>query len=211
MPTISIIHPSRGRAQQSFNTISKWIAKAGMTDFEIILSIDRDDPQIGKYYELYQNLNHPFLWDDNTNKNAVEAINRGAREANGNIFIVVSDDTDCPGAWATKILRYTQGKSDFVLKVRDGIQPRMITMPIVDRVYYQRDGYIYHPRFSHCWADRFFTEVAYKRKRVIEKPIMFRHLHYSVSKSKKRDSQYERTDATFNEGKIIYNELIKQI
>lgn len=208
---ISLIHPSRGRPQQSFETINKWILKAGISDFEIILNLDEDDPTLPDYFNFYEHLyrrEHTKLILPN--KNAVEAINRAARIAKGNIFIVVSDDSDCPQRWATRILKYTEGKTDFVLKVRDGIQPRMITQPILDRVYYQRDGYIYHPDFSHAWADRYFTEVAHKRGRVITKNILFRHLHYSVLK-KKPDPQYQRTDATFNEGKEIYKRLMAAI
>lgn len=208
---ISLIHPSRSRPHKSFETIKKWILKAGMDDFEVLISLDEDDPQLGGYYDVYHNPPSNFMFSIEKNKSAVEAINRIARIAQGRIMIVVSDDTEPCVRWASRILRYTEGKTDFVLKTRDGIQPKMITMPILDRVYYQRDGYIYHPDFSHCWADRYFTEVAHKRKRVITKNIMFRHLHYSVSKNKKRDEQYARTDATFNEGKKIYKRLIAAI
>lgn len=205
---ISLIHPSRSRPQKSFETIKKWILKAGMDDFEIILSLDDDDPTLGTYLQLYNNIERTIQLAPN--KSAVEAINRAARIAQGNIFIVVSDDTDCPANWANRILKYTEGRTDFVLKVKDGIQPTMITMPILDRAYYQRDGYIYHPAFSHCWADRYFTEIAHKRKRVITKNMMFRHMHYSVLK-KKPDEQYKRTDATFNEGKRIYKQLMAEV
>jgi hypothetical protein len=203
--TFSIIHPSRSRPQKSFETIQKWILKAGMDDFEIIVSLDEDDTELPRYWSVYQNLHVTF--QIGKNKGAVEAINRAARVAQGTIFIVVSDDTDCCVRWGSRLLKYTAGKTDFVLKTRDGIQPTMITMPILDRVYYQRDGYIYHPDFTHCWSDRYFTEVAHKRKRVITKNITFRHLHYSILK-KKPDAQYQRTDATFNEGKLIYKRLM---
>ncbi|HEY3429632.1 MAG TPA: hypothetical protein VGK39_03075, partial [Cyclobacteriaceae bacterium] len=105
-------------------------------------------------------------------------------------------------------LKCVEGKTDFVLKVRDGIQPKMITMPIFDHVYFQRDGYVYNPAYDHCWADREFTEVAHRRKRVIIKNLLFRHLHYSALK-KKPDAQYQRTDATFNRGKEIYRQREK--
>lgn len=208
---ISILHPSRGRPQKSFETISKWILKAGIKDFEIIVSLDNDDPCLTEYERLYVvvGLNHPNTLMVNHNKSAIEAINRAARIAQGNIFVVVSDDTDCPAQWAVRILRYTEGKTDWVLKVRDGIQPTMITQPILDRVYFQRDGYIYNPAYNHAWADREFTDVAHKRGRVITKNITFKHLHYSVLKNKKRDEQYARTDATFDSGKRIYQERKK--
>lgn len=207
---ISILHPSRGRPKQSFETIKKWILKADYKDIEIIVSLDKSDPNVTAYCELYNLLDTRFRFLIEDNKSAVEAINRAARIAQGNIMIVVSDDSDCPARWATRLLKCVEGKTDFVLKVRDGIQPKMITQPILDRAYYQRDGYIYHPAFSHAWCDRYFTEVAHKRKRVITKNLMFRHLHYSALK-KKPDAQYQRTDATFDEGKKIYKQLMESL
>lgn len=205
---ISIIHPSRGRPHQSFQTIKKWILKADYKNLQIILSLDEDDPALPTYEKLYGDF--PCVMLIRRNKSAVEAINIAAKVADGYIMVVVSDDSDCPARWATRILKCVEGKRDFVLKVRDGIQPTMITMPILDRVYYERDGYIYHPAFYHAWCDRYFTEVAHKRGRVITKNIMFRHLHYSVLK-KKPDDQYKRTDATFDEGKRIYKQLMSAL
>lgn len=207
---ISIIHPTRSRPQKSFETITKWIMKAGAKNFEIIVSVDVDDPTIEEYRKLYRNLCHPYVWLEGHSKNAVEAVNSAAKISSGNILIIVSDDTDAAVEWSTRVLRYTEGKNNFVLKTRDGIQPKMITMPILDRVYYQLDGFIYHPRFKHAWADRFLTDLAHKRGRVITKNILFKHLHYSVLKNKKRDAQYARTDATFEEGRQVYKELKKE-
>lgn len=205
---ISILHPSRGRPRQSFETIKKWILKADCKDIEIIVSLDNDDPTLEYYNDLYSIYGSTITVLRNYNKSAVEAINRAASIAQGNIMIVVSDDSDCPSRWATRLLKCVEGKTDFVLKVRDGIQPKMITMPILDRKYFQRDGYIYNPAYDHCWADREFTEVAHRRKRVITKNLLFRHLHYSALK-KKPDVQYQRSDATFNRGKEIYREREK--
>lgn len=211
--TFSILHPSRSRPQKSFETIKKWILKAGLpkNELEIIVSVDTDDPQLSIYRHYYWDIciDFPFTFLVHDNRGAVEAINRAARIAQGRILIVVSDDTDPAVRWGERLLKLTEGKTDFVLKVRDGIQPKMITMPILDRTYFQRDGFIFNPVYDHCWADREFTEVAHKRKRVITKNIMFRHLHYSVLKNKKRDEQYARTDATFNKGKKIFLERQK--
>lgn len=205
---ISILHPSRSRPKQSYETISKWILKAGIKDFEILVAVEYDEWDT--YVNHYSSTQFPIKMCPGDYGTAVNAINSLSRITQGNIMIVVSDDTDAPLNWAARILKYTEGKRDFVMKVRDGIQPKMITQPILDRVYFQRDGWIYHPRFKHCFADQFFTDLAHKRKRVITKNILFKHNHYSVSKSKKRDAQYERTDATFNEGREIYKELKKE-
>lgn len=206
---ISIIHPSRSRPKKSFDTIKRWIQRAGTDDLEVIVSLDLDDPMLNEYARLYEQLPFAHTKVIMDNNNAVKAINRAARIAQGNTLIVVSDDTDCCANWATKIIKYTEHKTDWVLKVQDGIQPKMITQPILDRVYFQRDGFIYNPAYDHAWADREFTEVAHRRKRVITKNMMFRHLHYSVLKNKKRDEQYARTDATFDSGKKIFLERQK--
>lgn len=202
---ISLIHPSRSRPQKSFSTITSWLNRcANPSGVEFLISLDADDSTLDEYKNLYGGLICNKLIIILNNKSAVEAINAAAKVSTARILMVVSDDTACPTSWDRKIIKYTEHKSDFVLKVQDGIQPRIITAPIMDRVYYQRDGFIYNPAYDHCFADREFTEVANKRKRVITKNIMFRHLHYSVLKNKKRDDQYARTDATFESGKKIF-------
>jgi hypothetical protein len=209
---ISLICPSRGRPYKCRENILRWVIRSGIKNLEVIVSIDKDDPVRGEYLQALSM--QPTEWNqillENETNSGVAAVNNAARIAQGDLFIVVSDDTRCPINWANKILRYVEGKKDFVLKVQDGIQPKMVTQPIMDRVYYQRDGWIYHPRFKHCFADQFLTDLAVKRKRLITKNIMFKHEHYSVSKSKFRDEQYARTDATFDEGRQIYKELKKE-
>lgn len=209
---ISLLHPSRGRAKQSSINIGNWMLRAGNIEIEILIGIEENEKEsyLNEYFPCGDYTHNKIRFVPDDYGTAVNAINSLARQAKGDIMIVVSDDTLCPINWGNRILKYTEGKRDFVMKVRDGIQPKMITQPILDRAYFQRDGWIYHPRFKHCFADQFLTDLAHKRKRVITKNILFKHNHYSVSKSKKRDAQYERTDATFNEGREIYKELKKE-
>lgn len=197
---ISLIHPSRGRPDKSFDTIRRWVLKAGIS-VEVIISLDNDDPYLARYLELYNNLKCTIRIDNNNF--AVGAINGGARIAQGEIFIVVSDDQEPTSQWAVRLLKYTHGLTDWVLKARDDIQPKMITQPILHRTYYQRDGYIYHPGYKHLFADQEFTDVAHLRKRVIVKNLRFPHKHYSVLK-KPPDEMYLRSNATYHEGKAFY-------
>lgn len=203
---ISIIAPSRGRPQQSFETTNKWILKAGMKDLEVIVSVDKSDPLFYHYTNAYEHSG--FMVCVNETDNSVGAINLAASLSHGNILIVVSDDQEPASSWATKILRYTEGRQDWVLKVQDGIQPKIITQPIMDRIYYQRDGYIYYPGYEHLFCDREFTDVAHLRKRVITKNLRFLHRHYSVLK-KQPDEQYKRSNLTYEQGKKLYLERKK--
>lgn len=185
---VSIIHPTRHRLKQALNTRAKWLLHAD-GEVEYIYSFDTDDTTVP-------------MWMDgirNPNRSAIEAINRAAEVATGDLFVVVSDDTDCPRHWDTLLLNELEGKSDFLVKCRDGIQPTLITMPVMDRVYYERFGYIYHPEFLHMSCDVELTAVGMMLGRVIKSDLLFEHLHYSTGKSPK-DAINEKNDATYAQG-----------
>jgi glycosyltransferase involved in cell wall biosynthesis len=197
---ISLLHPSRQRPEKSLSAIRRWEQRAYSKNYEIIVSIDDSDPDKEKYLNYHQGKKVVI----NSNRSAVDAINNAAKEATGDILVVVSDDTDCPSAWDDKILNACAGHEDFVLKVNDGIQKWIITMPVMDRKYYERFGYVYPPDYSHMFTDTHFTHVAELLDRVIwRNDILFPHMHYSVAKAK-RDELNERNDATWNEGKRTY-------
>lgn len=209
----SLIHPSRSRPEKSIATMNKWFDKCSNHDhIEIIISIDTDDPSYeeyckGMFFHKYPVKLYPNIRIEvNNNTNAVQAINNAAAVSMGDILMVVSDDTDCPEKWDNIILDATEGHKDFVLKVKCGIQKRIITMPILDRVYYNRDQRIYNPIYRHSWSDTEFTEVAHLRGRVIVRnDIMFRHLHPEFTKEPK-DELYLRNDKTHDEDRHIFEE-----
>jgi hypothetical protein len=184
--------------------MSKFINYAGTNDIELLVSLDSDEPFLNEYRQAYGKV----LVNDN--KSAIEAINFAARQATGDIMIVVSDDTDCEPDWALKILDAVQNRSDYILKVWDGIQKWVITMPVMDRVYYNRFGYIYYPGFKHMFCDTWLSHQAESLGRVIVRhDIVFNHLHYSAGKSK-ADEINKRADATWNEGKSLYLSLVRE-
>lgn len=197
----TIIHPSRSRPQKSAATINRWLERSS-GGVEVILSADFDDPMLPEYKQ-HACFDRILV---NQNKSAIEAINIAAWHATGDIFIVVSDDTDCPRGWDLTISDVTMGKRDFVIKFADGIQKRIITMPVMDRVYYNRDGYIYNPIYDHAFCDTEMTEVAHIRGRVITRlDVMFRHLHPEVT-GEPRDALQIRNDATHDPGRAIFNQ-----
>lgn len=201
---ISLIHPSRSRPQKSKDTCLKWLTRAAC-DVELIVSIDDNDPSRRQYYDAYSQLD-PFRIKviSNPNRSAVDAVNNAAKESKGDILIVVSDDSDCHTNWGPLILSATEGKKDFVLKTYDGIQDWIITMPVLDREYYNRFGYIYQPEYLHMFCDTEFTHVADITNKVIwRKDIIFPHLHYSVTKAR-RDEISEKADQTQRHGMNIY-------
>jgi len=184
--TITLIHPSRGRPKQAYETMQNWLSKAD-TNPEYILSIDKSD-------------NSTYIGGvRHDNRSAIDAINNAAKLAQGGLFIVCSDDFDCPNHWDTLLLAELEGKQDFLVKTYDGIQPTLITLPIMDRVYYERFGYVYHPDYLHMHADEELTIVGHMLGRVIKSDLIFPHNHYSTKRTRK-DAINIKNDATFPQG-----------
>lgn len=201
---ISLLHPTRSRPEKSKQTTSKWLADAGQ-NVELIVSIDEGDPLKSTYHGLY-----PTNCIINHNRSAIDAINNAAKIASGDILIVVSDDSDCPRNWVEKVMRSINGRRDFILKVNDGIQRWVITMPIMDRAYYNRFGYIYYPEYKHMFADTELTHIADLTKRTITRnDIIFPHKHYSVTKQAK-DNVSLAADSTWDQGKQLYLNRVKE-
>lgn len=146
--TISLLHPCRSRVERSWNCMSEWILRAGKgIDLEVIISIDESDPRRDDFLKVYEG----FQVIVNPNDCAVQAVNRAADVSTGEVLIVVSDDFTCPPDWGERIQRAIKGKRDFVLKTADGIQPYIVTLPILDRKYYERFGYIYPEVYRHMF------------------------------------------------------------
>jgi glycosyltransferase involved in cell wall biosynthesis len=209
---ISLLCPSRSRPGKAIGNLCDWFDRmTGDFDVEIILSLDSNDPQL----DVYHNLNEAqdrvadiILVSEN--KSAVDAINAAAEKATGDIFIVVSDDTDCLPSWDEALVKIVEGKEDWILKCNDGnIQSWIITMPVMDRKYYQRFGYIYQPEYEHMFCDTELTAVADLLGKKIECDLVFKHLHYSVTKEAK-DSVSEKADSTWAKGEALFLSRVKR-
>lgn len=200
---ISIIHPSRNRPQLASATISNWLGNAKNPDnIEYILSVDKDDKDFNLYKSL-ANVNGVKLYVA-LNKSAIEAINRATKKSLGNVIVVVSDDFLSFPNWDEKLLKELEGKEDFIVKTKDGIQPTLITLPIMDRAYYERFGYIYMPEYQHMHCDEEMTCVGHMLGKVINSDLLFEHIHYSTGKFEK-DAISARNDATWSHGKKTIN------
>jgi hypothetical protein len=203
---ISLIHPSRSRPEIARKAADKWILKSGVKHLDYILCIDNDDPMFSEYIDT----RHPHSFISNgDNRSAIDAINRGARACVMDIIVVMSDDFDCPDNWGQKLVESTQGKTDWIAKTPDGIQNWIITLPIMDRVYYQRFGYVYYPEYRHMFCDTEMTCVADLLQRKITLDIPFKHNHYSTGATKK-DSVSERADSTWGQGEALFIERARK-
>lgn len=193
---ITLLHPSRSRPMQALAAYRNFVSNAGI-EVEYILSLDSTEP----HKMAYINNNVNFIVNDN--RSAVDAINNAARVSTGDILIVMSDDFHAPSNWGNNIIESTKGKTDWIAKTPDGIQKWIITMPIMDRTYYNRFGYIYHPDYAHMFCDTELTCVADLTGRKITLDIPFVHNHYSTGRSHK-DEVSMKADATWSQGESLF-------
>lgn len=203
---ISIIHPSRQRPEIAKQVYDNWMGKAANpTDIEYILSIDISDRSQGEYLRIFDKACRVH---NDFNISAIQAINNGAKQASGDLFIIVSDDFDCPKNWDTNLLNYLKGKSDFVVKTYDGLQPWIMTLPIMDRAYYERFGYVYYPGYKHMFCDTEMSHVADLLNKTIIVPMTFNHNHYTQPGGLKRDAITTKNDRTWAQGEKLYLERL---
>lgn len=203
MAIISLIHPSRGRAKQAFEMASRWLEWSACT-VEYILSVDNDDQQLKEYNELFKD--HIILIGQN--RSAIDAINCAANISTSKIIVVMSDDFDCPIYWGYNLYEHTKEKSNWIAKTSDGIQKWIITLPIMDREYYNSFGYVYYPEYKHMFCDTEMTCVADLTGRKINLPMEFIHDHYSNG-NRPKDAINERADKTWEQGEKLFIERYK--
>lgn len=206
--------PSRGRPEKSLQTYNKWYGSGDARNFQYILSLDIDDPALDKYLEIYPDYFSLKHTESNCrilvnkNRSAIDAINKAAEYSWADILMVVSDDSD-PGEhkynWADKIYQSVPKHRDWIMKVQDGIQPWLITQPIMGRDYFKRFGYIYYPGYDHMFCDTELTCVADITEKKITSNILFPHKHYSVTKERP-DAIARKNDATWPQGEKLFLE-----
>jgi hypothetical protein len=188
-------------------TIHQWLSSAANRDnIEYILSVDSTDPLLAKYEAFAADMG--VLLHIGDNKAAIEAINSSARLAANNFYlpdllVVCSDDFSCPYHWDKALVKALEGKRDYIVKVDDGAQPWIMTLPIMHIDYYKRFGYVYHPSYGHLFADTEMSHVGHILGKVITLPITFKHLHYTTGAMAK-DAINAKNDATWAQGEQTY-------
>lgn len=154
----------------------------------VLVSLDIDDKRLPEYMtviEKYWSKVHIKVKADKSN-NKIHAINRDINDykAHWDILINFSDDMIFTmKGWddfITEKFKMYFPNGDGFLHLNDGNQSLSIaTMSVMDRKYYDRDEYIYHPDYESLECDREATDVAHIRgRKVYIKEQLIKHLHY---------------------------------
>ena len=187
-------YTSRSRPKEFLRGLNSIIDNCESDNYDELASLDLNDPTLDQYPNCYAQVG------SSTGK--IDAINRDLNEYTGDwdLLINMSDDMIFTVKGFDNIIRELFTKhfpnGDGFLHLNDGHQGENVsTMSIMDRKYYERDRYIYHPEFKSLWCDVEATEVAWMRGCYAYEPIvLFDHLHPAWGLAP-NDKQYLASEA----------------
>ena len=197
---IAVVHPSIERPKEAHTTYLEWLKYAD-EDFDYYLCTE---PDYQYAYEKYFGVADVKVFNTYS---AIESINKGAEMAHQkgfDILVVISDDFHCFEGWDKAIINAFKDKNNKILKTFDGIQKWLVTLPIMDKAYYETYGYVYNPKYVHMFADTEMTHVAdITDCLIVRNDILFKHTQFN-------DSLNERNNKTWAHGEKIYLKRLKE-
>lgn len=202
---ISLIHPSRGRAEKAHTACRYWFDRIGNgCSVEYILSTDEDDQSNYDSLNGAQNMSRII----NQNKSVVEATNKAAKKSTGDILIYLSDDFKCPDNWGNLIINeFKKYSGPTLIKVDDCLQhfnTKVLTIPMMNRDLYEKLGYFWHPGYKSMFCDEHLYWRSEKLGALKFAPhLKFPHEHVSNGKAPD-DETYRRSAANWNQGKELF-------
>lgn len=199
-------YTSRSRPKKFIEGLKSIIDNLDKPDkTKVLVTLDNNDPT----HDEYQSLIIPFYDKvfikvcSGESKNKINAINRDLNEFKGHwdILINMSDDMRFEYKGFDTVIRnhFTQHfpNGDGFIHYSDGFQHHNVcTMTIEDRMYYDRDKYIYHEDYVSLWCDCEATDIAKERGCYNyvnhSEIIIFKHYHPAWGLSE-FDTQYQLT------------------
>jgi hypothetical protein len=184
-PTISIIHPTRGRPEQAAVVRKMFLDNAKNAErIEHIFGMEADSEDLG----ILGRFRHATSPAGNlAQTNCVAATNAAARAACGDILIYAQDDLGAPPLhWDEMIVQALGGdvKRPAMVAIGDGVRSdELICTPCLTRKAIERLGYgggLYFDGYRSMFCDTELTWRAIKNKWLVPSSIVIRHLHPMV-------------------------------
>lgn len=179
-------------------------------NYVINLVIDDDDSITlnSPHYQTVQGLKNVVI-QHGLSKSKVHAINRGVQSYQGDwdILINTSDDMEFHTHGFDNIIRGLFKEDDMFLHLPDGyVDEKLPTMSMMDRTYYNRFNYIYHPDYTSLWCDNEAMDVAIKLGRYKYNNVsIFKHKH-PLWVGESYDKQMIDSQSFYRQDQIVYNQ-----
>lgn len=185
------------------------IANTAKGDYRVIVSIDSDDSEMIKLVSERTFANTEVYVNDN-NGGKIGAINANIPLTGWDWLVNMSDDMQfIVNGWDLLMierLRSVWGSSlDFFANFNDGFQgPKLATMSIMGREYYERFFYIYAPcyRSLSCDAEAMYVAITLGKYHYFPEKL-YRHNHPANIKGKS-DALYVANERYAKQDSEIY-------
>ena len=218
--TILMKVTSMERPKQLLDTVKSYIEMAANTiDMVWLFSFDSNDESYKDESFLNSLKNMSTLeskgdiwFRESTGK--INAINRDVNSFNlhWDILLNISDDQRPIVKGYDNIIRNAMPDHlDASLWFWDGVQPRISTMEILGKTYYQRFNYIYYPEYKSFFCDNESTLVAQKLgKQIKSNNCIIKHEHYAAPNgSMKFDELYKKNNTFWKHDEELYHSRVK--
>lgn len=209
MSNILIKFPSRERPRKFRDCLGNILSTiSNKHNYLIYATLDEDDTSMKWVDGLGRpNIKHIF----GTSKNKIDAVNRDmdviCKEFDWDILVLMSDDMlFVVNEWDDIIVNNMTKEFPCILHhATDNMHgERIITMPILNRLWYNEFGYIYNPIYESLYADDEQTEVSKRLgyyKKCKEKIAV--HLNF-IYTNEKPDNLFIKTQAFEDSDKIKF-------
>jgi hypothetical protein len=222
-PTILVKYASRSRPSRFKEGLeSIYTLACDPAHVHVHCVLDEDDPFVEQYKETIPSDNRHLSVHFGISQSKVDAINRpfavswwkkGAVMPYWDILVNFSDDMKFTVYGWDHLVRegVRCNGPDVFLHYPDSTAKNMLpTMSIMDRTYYERDNYIYHPSYKSLWCDNEAMDVAKMRGRYHYMGIqIYDHFHPAYGHVP-WDAQYERQQKFWDEDEKNYYDRKKQ-
>lgn len=214
MPKLLYKLASRSRREKVFSCIENIISCSTIPDYLILLSFDVDDPEmqgdeVKKRLDRYGDKVKAY-WGISGSK--IIALNRDISLVDEWEYLVVTSDD----FWIEKkgfdqdIIRDFKDFSGLIHYPDGFANERLATMPIMDRSYYNIDGWVYNPIYFSVFADNEQMQMAQKRGRykfVNERKITHKHPIWGFGKA---DDLLNHTESFYHIDRPTYFKRLEE-
>src|SRR6202012_507362 len=163
MPKILYKYPTRSRPEKFFNSLDNFFSLVMHTDYEILVTLDIDDPTATTEEFKKRLLEYPYIkvfWGTSSGK--VNAINRDMCFAGHfDILVLLSDDMQLQPGFDMEILKAFEDGFSGLAHFNDGVaNERLCTFSVIDKKYFDLFSWIYNPIYKSVGCDNEQHEVA---------------------------------------------------
>jgi len=212
-PTISIVHPTRGRPRQAALVRKSWLDAAQDAErIEYIFGFSEDDEETRGLLYRFRHALSPAGHLDTTGGTRVINYNAATRASCGDIILTVQDDLKPVLHWDAQIEAALVGKlkEPAALQIGDGYRTDdllitfCVTRPAL--ALFDFDGGIVCPEYAGLYCDNDYTRLVQKHGILVPSDIVFRHEHPVWNKEIPVDKTYEggNSPAGYEEGRAIF-------